>query len=939
MRSLDEVVVVGYGTQRKRDVAGSIASVSSKDLSIQSTGNIQNLFQGRLPGVSVTTSGVPGEAPTIRVRGIGTLSNNNPLYVIDGFPTKGDVVSQINPSNIESVQVLKDASSASIYGAQAANGVILITTKQGKEGKAEIDIKLNSGVQLPTNLPKVLNSQQYGEVLWNAMKNAGLTPSHAQYGNGATPIIPDYIVPAGASEGSFDLNNYDQGSNQFMRANKTGTNWAKEVYRPAQTTNLDLGVRGGSSDAKYFLGANYYSQDALLKWAGYDRISLRGNSLFSFSEHVKLGSNMSAMYSKYNGGTSDASAVYNAPLIPVYDVQGNWAGTKANGLGDSVNPVASLYNQKDNYREGFNFLGNLFMEINFLKSFQFKTTVGANLDNRESKSFSPKTYWNKGDKNTLVNSLSVGREKRLETVWNNTLTYSNSFADSHNVNILLGSEALNYRNVYMSAYRTDFAVEDPDYRYLDGGEASKDNSEYGNEYALFSLFSRINYQYKDKYYLSGVLRRDGSSRFGKNHKYGYFPGVSAAWRISEESFMHDQNIVSDLKLRVSYGLNGNQDIGNYAFVSTYGTDIGHSSYPINGDVNSVTQGISKETIGNADIKWETTRQANVGIDASFLNNKLSVVLDLYHKYTSDILQQVAYPATGGVSTPPYVNIGEMQNNGFELNANYRNSANKDFSYDVGLILSAYKNKVKKLASDQFISNSYTRTEVGYPISSFYGYIIDGIFQTQAEVDNHAEQTDKAIGRWIYRDVNNDGVVNDNDRTYIGNPHPDFEYSLNSRLYYKNFDMNLYIQGTYGNDICFASKGSNSGTDFWSDYFNKSTRILDTWTTDNRDASLPEINILNPNNEAGKVSTYLIEDGSYMRVKLLELGYTLPTVAIRKIGLKQLRVYVSAENLLTITRYNNMDPEVKNGDDLSIGVDYVNNMPLARIFSLGASVTF
>lgn len=942
-QKLDEVVVVGYGTQRKRDVAGSIASISNKDLNIQSASNIQNLLQGRMSGVSVATSGVAGEAPSIRIRGIGTMSSNNPLYVIDGFPTKSELASQINPSSIESVQVLKDASSASIYGAQAANGVILITTKQGKTGKTTLDVKLNAGVQLPSNLPEMLNSQQYGEVLWNAMKNAGLTPSHSQYGNGSSPVIPDYILPSGAFEGQVDLSNYNKAENQYMRANKVGTNWADEVYRPAQTINLDVSAQGGGEDSKYFLSANYFTQDALVKWAGYDRVSLRGNSQFKVFKGTTLGANMSATYSKYKGAKSDENAVLSPSLLPVYDVMGNWAGTKANGLGDAPNPVAKLYNQKDNYANNLNLLANLFLEINFLESFQFKTTVGANIENGDSKSFSPVTYWDKGDNNTLVNSLRVGRGNRMELVWNNTLTYTKKFLTNHNINVLLGTEAISSTIGKLEASRSNFIVEDPDYRYLDAGELNKNNLENGNEYALFSLFTRVNYQYMDKYYLSGILRRDGSSRFGEDNRYGYFPGVSAAWRISEEAFMSNQPIFSDLKLRGSYGLTGNQDIGDYAFASTYGTNISTSSYPIAGDVNNVTQGIGKETIGNQGIKWETTTQTNIGVDAGFLNNKLNVVFDYYRKYTSDILQRVSYPSTGGVATSPYVNIGEMLNKGFEFNVNYANSTTKDFRYEVGVVLSSYKNRVEKLASDQFIANTYTRTEVGRPISSFYGYIIDGIFQTQEEVDDHAKQNDKAIGRWKYRDVNNDGTVDDKDRDYIGSPHPKFEYSLNGRFNYKNFDLAVYIQGTYGNDICFATKGDKKGTDFWGDYFNKSTRILDTWTVNNRDASLPEINILNPNNETNKVSTYLIEDGSYIRLKSLEFGYTIPTQVLSKISVKQCRVYVNAENLLTLTKYNNMDPEVKNGnnngDDLSIGVDYIGNMPLARIFSVGFNVSF
>lgn len=939
-QALDEIVVVGYGVQRKKDVAGAISSVSSKDLLTQSVNNIQNVLQGRLSGVSVSTSGVAGEAPSIRIRGIGTLSDNKPLYVIDGFPTKSELASQINPSSIESVQVLKDASSASIYGAQAANGVILITTKQGQKGKSKFDVKLNMGVQLPCNLPEMLNTQQYGEVLWAAMKNAGITPSHSQYGSGPNPVIPDYILPAGAFEGDVDLDSYNTAENQYMRANKVGTDWAKEVYRPAQTTNVDISAQGGGENSKYFLNANYFSQDALLKYSGYDRFSVRSNSQFNIMKNVNFGANISAMYSKYKGSTNSGDAMLSTPIMPVYDVQGNWAGTKATGLGDATNPVAKLYNNKDNYSDKLNLLGNLFLDISFLNCLQFRSNVGVNFEGGDSRYFSPLTFWEKGDKNTLVNSLSVVKTNNVEFVWNNTLTFTKTFNDNHKLNVLIGSEMINSKNTYLSASRDGFIVEDVDYRYLDAGELNKNNSENASEYALFSLFSRINYQYKDKYYLGAVIRRDGSSRFGPNNRYGYFPGVNAAWRISEEAFMDSQDIFSDLKLRASYGLTGNQDIGNYAYSSIYGANISTSSYPMAGNPNSVDQGVSKEAIGNPNIKWETTSQFNVGIDAGLIENKLNFGLDLYRKYTYDILQRVAYPATGGVATAPYQNIGEMLNIGYEFNVNYNNfSDNNEFKYELGLVLSGYKNEVKKLASDQFISGDYTRTEVGHPISSFYGYVIDGIFQTQEEVDAHAEQTSKAVGRWKYRDVNGDNVIDDKDRTYIGSPHPKFEYSLNGRFYYKNFDMSIYIQGVYGNDICFASKGGKQGLDFWGDYFNKSTRILDTWTENNRDASLPEINILNPNDEINKVSTYLIEDGSYLRIKTLEIGYTIPTNVMSKIKMNQCRVYLNAENLLTLTKYNNIDPEIKNSNDLSIGVDYVNSMPLARIFSVGFNLSF
>jgi TonB-linked SusC/RagA family outer membrane protein len=826
--------------------------------------------------------------------------------------------------------------SASIYGARAGNGVILITTKQGKKGKPEFSVKLNRGVQVPTNLPKMLNTQQYGEVLWNAMKNAGLQPAHSQYGSGAVPVIPDYILPAGASASQVDLSTYNTAGNQYMRANKVGTDWAKEVYRPANTTNLDLSAQGGGEDSKYFIGTNYVAQDAMLKWADYKRVSLRANSQFNAGKYVTFGETMSAVYYRYTGGTSDGGAVLMAPIIPVRDVMGNWAGAKANGVGDIVNPVAGLYNQRNNYNEDINVLGNLFMEINILKSLKFKSTAGANLENGFTKSFSPTTYWNKGDKNVLVNSLNVGRGHNLDAVWNNTLTYSKTFSNNSSLNVLVGTEYVTSTRNYLGASRSGFEVEDPDYWYLDAGETQKDNTENGSANSLFSLFSRVNYQYNDKLYLSAIIRRDGSSRFGPGNKYGNFPGVSAAWRISKESFMSNQNIFSDLKLRASYGVTGNQEIGNYAFASTYGTDIGDSSYPIDGQVNSVIQGISKQTIGNANIKWESTRQTNIGIDAAFLKNKLTITLDYFNKYTSGILQIVPFPASAGRATSPYENIGEMQNVGLEFSANYSNaSKNNDFSYDIGLNLFGFRNEVKKLAQNQFISGSNSRTDVGHPINSFYGYIIDGIFQNQAQVDAHATQNGMALGRWMYRDVNSDGVINDNDRTYIGNPHPKFEYSLNTRLKYKNFDMNLFVQGTYGNKIYLGSKGGQTGTDFWGDYSNKSTRILDTWTPSNPNAKLPQINILNPNDESNKVSTYFVENGSYLRVKLLEFGYTFPTNVLSKIGIKQSRVYINAENLLTITKYNGIDPEVS-GDN---GNDNISRMPLAKIFSLGFNLTF
>ena len=898
-QALDDVVVIGYGTQRKKDVAGSISSISTKDLSIQSSGNIQNLLQGRLSGVSVTTSGVAGDAPAIRIRGVGTLNNNSPLYVIDGFPTKSEIASQINPSSIESVQVLKDASSASIYGSQAANGVILITTKQGKEGKPTVDVKVNVGVQLPTNLPEMLNSQQYGEVLWNAMRNAGLTPQHDQYGNGATPVIPDYILPAGAMEGQVDLSTYNTAENQFMRANKIGTNWADEVYRPAPTTNIDISAQGGGNGSKYFLSANYYKQEALVKWAGYDRFSLRANSQFKILSFATLGSNLSATYSKYKGSKSDHEAVRMAPLIPVYDVEGNWAGTKANGLGDSKNPVAQLYNQRENYNDNLNLLGNLYLDINFLKYFQFKTNVGVNVEDSGSKEFNPKTYWNKGDANTLVNSLKEARGRKSELVWNNTLTFTKKFRETHNLNVLLGTEAISSKIENLSAYRSNFIIEDPDYRYLDAGESNKDNTGNANEYALFSLFARVNYQYKDKYYLGAIIRRDGSSRFGANHRYGYFPGVNAAWRLTEENFMKGQDILSDLKIRASYGLTGNQDIDNYAFASMYYTNISTSSYPIAGDPNSVTQGISKESIGNPDLKWETVAKADIGIHAVFFE-RLTLEVDYYNQRTKDMIFDVPLSYTTGFGSI-LKNVGEMENKGIEFLINANVLRNKDFSWDVRFTGTANKNKIIKLATEKPIENTLTIRKVGEAYNTFY-------MPEYAGVD---PETGEAM--WYKGQEGDEKTKNVNEagQRIVGSADPKFYGGFGMNFKYKGFDFSFDTSFTLGNKVY------NSGFAFDMQVGHYFLGPVSNYVYDNRWQKPGDITdvpkfVAGDNSGAETNSSRFLMNGSYLRMKSMVLGYTLPKNLMNKVAIDNLRVYISADNLFTITAkdFIGFDPQTR-----------------------------
>ena len=495
----------------------------------------------------------------------------------------------------------------------------------------------------------------------------------------------------------------------------------------------------------------------------------------------------------------------------------------------------------------------------------------------------------------------------------------------------------------MGASRSNFLVEDVDYRYLSAGEDELNNWGSGSAYSLFSLFARANYSYDNRYYLSAVIRRDGSSRFGPNNRYGVFPGVSAAWRISGESFMEDQNVFSDLKLRASFGKNGNQEIGNYAFASTYGYEIRYNTYPIDGVYNQLVQGIANASIGNPDIRWETSTQYNVGLDMGFFDNSLTASLEWYDKTTTDILQQPSMPATAGMATAPYQNIGSMRNRGLEFAVNYYSPQYGDFRYELGGVFSTYKNKVLYMADHQIITNTYTRTEEGMPISYFYGYKIEGIFQTQEEVDNSAPwkavgNTTNQVGTWKFQDTDENGVINSEDRTYLGSPHPDLEYSLTGRLYWKNFDMMIFMQGTIGNEICFSSNHGQTGLALIGGDFNKSTAVLDTWSETNRDAKLPKMTT-NLAATTTQVTSFLIENGSYFRIKNLEIGYTLPRKASKKIGLNNLRVYLNSENLLTVTSYSGLDPEVRNTNDKNFGVDNISRMPLPRIFSAGVNITF
>jgi TonB-linked SusC/RagA family outer membrane protein len=972
-KALSEVVVTGYSTQSRRDITGAVTTVDAAELTKVAAPNVAQQLQGRAPGVTVTTNNTPGGEATVRIRGFGTINNNDPLYVIDGVPTKGGL-NNINPNNIESMQVLKDASSASIYGSRAANGVIIITTKKGKAGLPEFSFNARTGVQTgKIDLDMIINPQQHGDLLWQQLRNAGIltngNPSHQQYGNGVNPVVPDYIL-AGSSYGLFEgdprvnpsLINYNRnGFYQIVRANKEGTDWLNEILRPAAIQEYNLGATGGSENGRYALSLNYFKQDGVLLHTSFDRYSLRSNTEFSFKDRFRVGENLEVSFTQNQGyynnnGTAsgsnnqDGNPVGNAyripSIIPVYDITGRFAATRAAGLGPATNPVAQLHRNRNDKTSNFRAFGNAYAEADILKDLTAKSSIGVDYINA-----------NRVDFNLLdleeaeiesANSLSNANAYDITWTWSNTLNYKKTLNDIHSLNVLVGSEAIQGLGRDFSANRTTFFSEDPQYMYLSAGASGINNAGSGYEWGLFSLFGKVNYALKDRYLLEATVRRDGSSRFGANNRYGTFPAFSAGWRLSAEEFMSGLTFLSDLKLRGGWGQTGNQEIGNYNGFDTYRSTLNQSSYGITGANTSVVAGFDTQAFGNPDAKWETTTQSNVGLDATVLDGKLGLTFDWYNRITSDMLYQVSLPATQGTASVPFVNVGEMRNRGIDLGLDFNNEAlGGDLKYGINVNFSTYRNEVLKLNNSatavllgpNIRSYTWTRSVVGQPLYSFFGHVIDGIYQNETEVANSPTYPGyAAVGKFKYRDVDGNGRIDDNDRTFIGNPHPDFTYGVNLNLGYKNFDLSAFFQGVQGNEVLNMVK---RWIDFNNQAGNRSLRMLnDSWTPQNPGAVLPILN--STDSRSQQPSSYFVEDGSYLRMKNLTLGYTLPATVLSKIKLQNLRVYVQAQNLFTITNYSGIDPEITSVGSTPgstvLGVDQ-GAYPQSKMYQIGVNFGF
>jgi len=925
-RTMDEVVVTGYQTQRKADLTGAVSVVKMDDIRTSPNANVMQSLQGRIPGVKIGADGTPGSGGvSIRIRGFGSLGNNDPLYIIDGLPTNNPSdVTTLSQSEIESIQVLKDASSASIYGSRAANGVIIITTKKGKGGN-KVLLESRVGIQTLARRIETLNAQQYGDMLWQALKNDGLALRHPQYGTGPDAVIPQFLdnnpnVPA------------------------ADTDWLKEIFQNAITQTHTVTISNGGERGSSLLSLNYLNQDGLMNTTNYNRYSLRLNSEYKVTKAFKIGQNLSLSRAKTNmysssgafqsSGSMFGEALAQQPLLPVYNADGTYAGPMSQ-MGDARNPVARLNQTKDNYTYDSRAFGNIYADLNLSKNFTFRSNLAVDYRTTNSYRYEPK--WSEGQRANALNSLTLGDELYTSWVWNNVLNYKLRIKDIHQIDALVGTEAAKFSTDFKNTSRQNFASDARDYRYLSAGEGTQIASGAASVNTLLSFFGKVNYSLMDKYLFSATLRHDGSSKLGAIDNSGVFPAFSLGWRVSEENFLKNSEFVSDLKLRYGWGRTGNQEIANYATFNTWSPSVEYASYDINGTNTSAIPGYMRVQMGNPKLRWETTMQHNLGIDISLFNNRIQVSMDYFYKKSTDMLIQPPVAAVVGEGAFPYINGADMENKGFEFVIGLKERQGSAFRYNVDFNFDIIRNKVTRVNGVSFFeSGRMARTLVGYPVSSFYGFVTDGLFQNDAEVASHARQPGAKPGLIRFKDINKDGMINALDRDFIGNPHPKFSYGFNLGSGYKNFDISMFFNGVQGNDI--YTRSVRQRLDFYNNNFGRSTRALNAWTPANTNTNIPMLSTRNPS-DGTRHSDYFVEDGSYLKLKALNLGYTFNKSLMKQFKVENLYVFLQIQDVFTITRYEGTDPELRSSvNPLSIGLD--NNLyPMPRTFTFGCNVGF
>lgn len=923
-QNLEEVVVVGYSAQKKSSLTGAIAPVNMDDMEKRRVATVSQALQGQVAGVQITQStGAPGDDISMLIRGEGTIGNNSPLYIIDGVPSR--TMTFLNPSDISSITVLKDASAAAVYGSRASGGVVVITTKEGEVGKGHLELNYYYGIQKVANLPRMLNTQQYMDVQEIAWNNAGY--------EGSNPYTIDK-----------------------KRTDLADTDWLDELFTLGQTHNIQATMSGGSKGVNYLLSAGYISQDGIVVYDNdrYRRFSLRSNINAKYYDRLNIGANVQLTYSiqdKLNSkgdapgiirhamlrpsvlsvykDVNDPTYKANDPFtdLPFYknnDRNGGWESSKYEW---TSNPIALAY-YTDDKRSQYTTFGNVFAEYEFLQdhSLKFKTNLGIDLNLYHNKAFNQNFGDDDGSgsdvdkglgRQNRPSNLDESRGESFTLTWNNTLSYAKQF-ERHNINAVAGTEFISNYESSIGASRQRYDYTNDTFRYLDFGGTESDiwNSGSGSEWALMSVFASATYVYDNRYMITGNFRADASSRFASNHAWGFFPSVSAGWKMSEEKFLKNISWLSDLKLRGSWGQLGNQEIDNYTFMTLLKKD---------GDKYVISR------YGNPDLKWETSEQWNVGVDLGILRNKLYLSADYFMKTTSDILLPISLPSYVGSVSPTIVNAGTVRNKGFELSLTYRDKVG-DFNYSINGNIATLDNKVLKLHPNlSNIDGKVTRTTVGQPLNAYYGFVMEGIYQNEAEINEQLYATDNPTvqpGDIRFKDLDNNGKIDDNDRDFLGSPIPRFTYGFTLNGEYKGFNFSMLFHGVqdvqHFNDL---KKILNYDTR----PFNHTTEMLGYWHGEGTSNSIPRPSFTD--NGGSRISSIFVEDASFFRLKNVELGYSFAKL-LKKINspISDLKIYVSAENLFTVTSYSGLDPE---STDL---IDY-GTYPQARSFLFGVNVKF
>ncbi len=921
---LNEVVVTGYTTQRKADLTGAISTVTPSDLAKQNENNPIKAMQGRVPGMNISADGAPSGSATVRIRGVGTLNNNDPLYIIDGVPTKAGM-HELNGNDIESIQVLKDAASASIYGSRAANGVIIITTKKGKDGKVRIDFDGSIAVQTYAHKMEVLNAKEFGQIMWQGYVNDGLDPNQngLGYRYGWT-----YNAQGQPVLNSITMNKYLDAAGTTPAAD---TDWFDQTTRSGLIQQYNVSLSNGSDKGTSFFSLGYYKNKGIIKYSDFERFSARMNSeykllkikdksIVTVGEHFTLNRTSEV---QAPGGFLENVLQFN-PSLPVYTRDGEFAGP-VGGYPDRENPLARLERNSDNRYSYWRMFGDAYININPLKDLNIKSTFGLDYAQKQQRIFQyPIT---EGTVANSTNSVEGKQEHWTKWMWNAIVTY-NLEKGQHRADIMVGTEINREDDAWFSGKKFDFQVLNPDYMWPNAGVGEAEAYGSGEGYTLVSYFGKLNYNFADRYLLSLTMRYDGSSRFGKNNRYGTFPSVSAGWRVNEEKFMSDIKWLDNLKLRVSWGQTGNQEISNIARYTMYESNYGEAgfggqsygtSYDIAGTNGGQTlpSGFKRNQLGNDDLKWETTTQTNIGVDFGLFRSALYGSFEWYFKKTKDILVYMPGIGVMGEGSSQWINAGEVENKGIELNVGYRGEIGGKLSYDISGNLGTYRNKVTKLpetiAANGTFGGNGVESVIGHPMYSQVGYVYDGIFKSQDEIDNHATQNGAGLGRIRWKDLNGDNVINEKDQKWIYDPTPDFTWGLNIYLQYKNVDFTMFWQGVQGVDVISDLKKE---TDLWSGLnisnLNKGQRLLDAWTPQNNGSNIPAVSTMDNNNEK-RVSTYFVENGSFAKLRTIQLGYNFPKSISEKLYMERLRMYVSAQNLLTIKSktFTGVDPENAN----------------------------